>query len=117
MTNLMTPSDNDSLYHRAAGVISYCLSLLMVLEAIDADEQRVAQKTIDDLNVAETTIGVSLSEVEICALLRQLHRQFISREGESGQRLYALLTRLQAHVGADRYAEYVHGPWPERFKS
>lgn len=57
-----------------------------------------------------------LSEVDICALLRQLHRGPIPHDGQSGPRVHALHKRLVAAIGYARYEEFVDGEWPKRFK-
>jgi hypothetical protein len=64
----------------------------------------------------EATVTYTLSEVEICALLRVLYRQHISSYGVSGPVVSDLLNRIVHHVGRERYAEYVSGQWPERLK-
>lgn len=55
-----------------------------------------------------------LDEADICALLRQTHRQYIPTEGTSGPRFHDLVRRLQTHIGRERYNEFVSGAWPER---
>lgn len=48
-----------------------------------------------------------LSEEELRALARQLHRQYISPESASGLMVREILRRIQRHVGLEKYDEFV----------
>lgn len=95
-----------SLYHaNNNGVSSFCARCLQELHDVI-----IAR---DSLHPAPF---VTLTEVETCALLRQLHRATISHEGRSGPILHDLHHRLVTQIGGARYAEFVDGGFPDRLK-
>lgn len=59
---------------------------------------------------------IEMSEMEVCALVRQLFRNHIPFEGISGPVVHALLGRIQRQLGASRYSEFVDGAFPDRLK-
>lgn len=73
-------------------------------------------KEIRDIIETRDGMNILLRETEVCALMRQLHRQPITYEGISGPVVHGLLRRIQSQIGASRYTEYVGGAFPERLK-
>jgi hypothetical protein len=91
--------------------VSDKIFVLSLVTAMDTIEVVMMMNPITDRPFA------TMSEREVCAMLRQMFHQSIPYDGESGSIVHDLLNRIQRQVGRDRYNEYVGGPFPDRLKS